>query len=54
MVIIAVAIGRLCSAKNPVDLISAFLVKISIAEFYVYIKDPIDGCVVHLSMFSFW
>ena len=34
-------IGRLCSAKNPVNLISVFLVRISVEEFFVYVKDPI-------------
>ena len=28
----AAAIGKLCLAKNPVDLISAFLVRISVEE----------------------
>ena len=37
----ATTIGRLCSAKNPVNLISVFLVRISVEEFFVYVKDPI-------------
>ena len=48
----AAAIGRLYSAKNPVNLISAFLVRISVEEIFVYVKDPIDGCV-RLSFSSF-
>ena len=48
----ATAIGRLRSAKNPVNLTSAFLVRIFVEEFFVYVKDPIDGCV-RLSFSSF-
>ena len=49
----AATIGRLYSAKNPVNLISAFLVRISVEEIFVYVKDPIDG-FVRLSFSSFW
>ena len=47
------AIRRLCSAKILVNLISAFLVRISVEEFFVHVNDLIDTCV-RLSFSSFW
>ena len=40
--LLAAAIRRLCSTKNPVNLISAFRVRISMQEFFVKAKEPVE------------
>ena len=51
--LLAAVIRRLCSTKNRVNLVSAFCVRISMEEFFVQAKEPIE-VYAHLSFSLFW